>query len=303
MFPRLLVLALLWAITSPAAAEVRIAASLPSLGAVAREVVGDKGSVTVLASPNQDPHTIDGKPSLLLALNRADLLIEAGLDLEAGWLRTLITGSRNPKIQPGQPGHFVAADHAGPILEIPATVDRALGDVHPGGNPHFWYDPTRIAEVSLAIGNRLAVIDPANADVYRANAKRFATELAARTETWKQQMQVFRGRSIVPYHKSMAYMEEWLGLKELGTIEPLPGISPSPSHLAGLILKIRESQPKALVVTEPWHNLRTARTVAEKGGASLAVLPGEAGAVPGTDTYAAWMQAVLDSLKKGFENK
>lgn len=303
MFARILALLALVALAGPASAEVRVVASLPTIGSVAKEVVGDKGSVTVLAPPNQDPHFVDGKPTMMLALNRADLLVRVGLDLERGWLPPLVTGARNGKIQPGQPGDFEATRFAGAPLEANASTDRSLGDVHPGGNPHFWYDPHRVQQMATALGERLAQIDPPNAAAYRANAQRFNGAIGAKLAAWEAQMAPFKGRALVPWHKSLPYLEAWLGLQEFGTVEPLPGISPSPSHLAQLILRMREVKPPAVVISEPWYNLNTARTVAEKAGTKLVVLPGEAGAAPGTDTYAGWMQVVLDRLRAGLEGK
>lgn len=301
MFRRFLGFLLALTLSGTAAAETRVVASLPSLGAIAREVVGDKGTVTVLAPPTQDPHFVDGKPSMMLALNKADLLIDVGLGLEQGWLPPLVTGARNAKIRAGQPGNLNAMTLAGTPLEIPASLDRSLGDVHGGGNPHFWYDPRRVQGVANGVAERLAQIDPPNAAVYRANAAAFAKKIDERLATWEAQMAPHRGRTLVPFHKSLVYLEAWLGLKELATVEPLPGIAPSPSHLAGLILQMRKVQPPPVVVAEPWYNQSTARTVAEKAGAKLVVLPGDVGGAPNTESYVAWMDAVIARLRAGLE--
>jgi len=301
MSARLLAFLLALCTASGAAAETRVVASLPALGAIAREVVGDKGTVTVLAPPTQDPHFVDGKPSMMLALNRADVLIDAGLGLEQGWLPPLLTGARNAKIQPGQPGNVDATALAGAPLEAPASLDRALGDVHAGGNPHFWYDPRRVQQVAGGLADRLAAIDPANAEAYRANAAAFRARIEEKRAGWEAQMAPFRGRALVPFHKSLVYLEAWLGLRELATVEPLPGIAPSPSHLAGLIVQMRKEQPPAVVVSEPWYNQSVARTVADKAATQLVLLPGDVGAAPGTDGYAAWMDAVLSRLREGLD--
>jgi len=289
-------------VAAPAAADVRVVASLPALGSIAREVVGSNGSVTVLAPAEQDPHFADGKPSMILALNRADVLFFAGLGLEAGWLPSIVTASRNAGIQPGRQGSIEAASMI-PLLETGVKADRSLGDVHPGGNPHFWFDPRRVRTVAVAFGEKLAALDAKNAAAYRANAARFAAELDDRIPKWKASMAPYEGRSLVPFHKSLVYLEDWLGLRELGTIEPLPGIAPSPSHLAGLILRIRETKPAPLVVAEPWHNRRTAETVAEKGGVKFVRLPGDVGSVPGKDSYVAHMDELLGRLRAGLEGK
>lgn len=301
MFARLLAFLLVLGVAGTATAETRVVASLPALGAIAREVVGDKGTVTVLAPATQDPHFVDGKPSMMLALNKADVLVDVGLGLEQGWLPPLVTGARNAKIQPGQPGNVDAMALAGTPLEAPASLDRALGDVHAGGNPHFWYDPRRVQQVASGLAERLATIDPPNAAAYRANAAAFRARIDEKLPGWQAQMAPFRGRALVPFHKSLVYLEAWLGLRELATVEPLPGIAPSPSHLAGLIVQMRKEQPPAVVVSEPWYNQNIARTVAEKAGTQLVVLPGDVGGAPGTDSYVAWMDTVLSRLRAGLE--
>ncbi|HEY0840139.1 MAG TPA: metal ABC transporter substrate-binding protein [Vulgatibacter sp.] len=289
--------------SSSAAAEVRLVASLPALGSIAREVVGEKGTVTVLAPAGQDPHFVDGKPSMILALNRADVLLFAGLGLEAGWLPPLVTSSRNAAIQPGAAGSVEATSLVGPLLEADGRADRSLGDVHPGGNPHFWLDPARVQRLALALGEKLAALDPPNASSFRDNSKRFAATLDERIAGWRKEMAPYRGRAIVPYHKSLVYLSTWLGLEEVATVEPLPGISPSPSHLANLILRLRALTAKPVVASEPWHNLRTAETVAQKSDARLVRLPGDVGSVPGKDNYVAHMDEVLARLRAAFDGR
>lgn len=281
-------------------AEVQVVATLPVLGALAEEVVGEHGTVQTLAPPTQDPHFVDGRPTLILRLNRAKLLIHAGGSLEMGWLPTLLTGARNGDIQPGRPGNLDAAALAGPLLEVPQSLDRSLGDVHPGGNPHVWLDPRRARRIAQGIAERLAALDPENAEAYRKNAKRFDEKLAARIEVWEAKMRPHRGKGFVSYHKSLTYLADWLGLKELGTIEPLPGIAPSPSHLASLILEIRKQEPRPIVVAERWHNQRTTRTVAEKAGTQAIFLPGDVGSTKENGDYLSFMDDLLERLAAGF---
>lgn len=287
-------------LSSPAAAKVRIAATIPALGAIAKEVAGPEGSVSVLAPPLQDPHFVDGKPSMILTLNRAQLLIHAGRGLESGWLPPLLTNARNGDIQLGKDGNLDASTVAGPLLEADTPLDRSLGDVHPGGNPHYWLDLRRAPPIADAVAERLARLDPTNATRYRSNAARFRAEVQAKVRGWEQVMAPYRGRGLVPYHKSLVYLEEWLGLKELSTIEPLPGIAPSPSHLAKLILEMRGLDRPPLVVSEPWHNLRTAETVAQKAGAKLVRLPGDVGSIRGKERYLDHMEELLARLRAGF---
>ncbi len=303
MIHRLLVTLLVWAIAGSAAADVRVVASIPALGSIAKEVVGPKGTVTILAPPEQDPHFVDGKPSMILALNRADLLVSAGLGLEVGWLPPLLTGARNAKIQPGRPGYFEASAFAAPLLETHVAADRSLGDVHPGGNPHFWLDPRRAGRIAGGLADRLAATDPANAPAYHANAKRFQAELDGKIVEWEKAMAPFKGRGIVPFHKSLVYLEDWLGLQELSTIEPLPGIAPSPAHLASVIVRLRGSEPPPVVASEPWYSVRTAETVAEKAGLRFVRLPGDVGSIAGKGSYIAHMDELLARLRAGLEGR
>ncbi len=303
MMSRILVALFALTLAGGASAEVRVVASLPVLGSIAREVAGPTGNVTVLAPAEQDPHFVDGKPSMILALNRADLLLHVGVGLEAGWLPTLITGSRNGAIQPGQAGNLDVSTLAGPLLEVGTPLDRALGDIHPGGNPHYWYDARRVRSIASGIAERLAQLDQANAATYRANAARFDGELQKKIGEWETLMRPYRGRALVSYHKSLVYLSDWLGLEKFATIEPLPGIAPSPSHLADLILRIRGTKPAPIVASEPWYNLRTAQTVAEKGGAPFVRLPGDVGSVQGKTTYIAHMDELISRLKAAMEEK
>lgn len=283
------------------AAEVRVVASIPALGALAKEVVGTQGTVEVLAPPTQDPHFVDGKPTLILRLNRADLLIHAGGSLEVGWLPTLLTGARNGDIQPGKLGNLDASTLGGPLLDVPKRLDRSLGDVHPGGNPHVWFDPRRARKIAKGIAERLATLDPERAAAYRANARAFDERLAQAIATWEEKMRPHRGKAFVSYHKSLNYLADWLGLREFGTIEPLPGISPSPAHLASLIQSMREATPTPIVVTERWYNQRTARTVAEKAGARLVVLPGDVGSTKENGAYIPFMEDLLRRIAAAYE--
>src|SRR5690606_6009656 len=236
--------------------------------------------------------------TLVLRLNRADLLVHAGGGLEAGWLPTLLAGARNGGIQPGQPGNLEVVGLAGPLLEVPDELDRSLGDVHPGGNPHVWLDPRRARRIVGGIAERLAELDPDNAEAYRANARRFDARLERAIAGWEEKMRPHRGRGLVAYHKSLTYLIDWLGLEAFGTIEPLPGIAPSPSHLAQLIVRMREAEPKPIVVAERWHNQRTARTVAEKAGAPLVVLPGDVGSTKENGDYLSFIGDLVDRLEK-----
>lgn len=255
------------------AAELEVVATVPDLAALAKAVGGDRVNVTAMSLPTQDPHFVDARPSLALKLAKADALLAVGLDLEVGWLPTLQTGSRNGRIQPGGAGWFVAADHV-QLLGVPAgAVDRAMGDVHPGGNPHFLYDPRAGGKVAAALGEKLAELDPDGADTYRANARALALELAAREAAWLERAAPIRGKSVVAFHDTLVYLQAWVGFDLAITIEPKPGISPDPLHVQRVV-ETGRARGVAAVLQESYYPEGTSRVVAEKIGTGLVVLPG-----------------------------
>lgn len=279
-------------------AQVKVVATTPSLAALAREVGGAHVRVTALARPNQDPHFVDGRPNFVVALHRADLLVHVGLGLEAGWLPPLLTNARNSDIQPGRSGNLEAATVIGSRLAVPrGQIDRRMGDVHGGGNPHFLYDPRHGVRVAQAIAERLAQIDADHAPAYRQASARFAAAMNQRIQQWEQSMAPHRGQPFVGYHRSTVYLASWLGLEEAGFIEPVPGISPNPRHLARLILAMRQNGVR-VVISEPWYNAQNARVVAERSGARFVRLPGGVG-VSGVDSYAALIDRMVQDLRQG----
>ena len=194
-------------------AEIRVAATVPDLAALAREIGGDLVTVRSLSLPGQDPHFVDAKPSLALEMNRADLLLLVGLDLEIGWVPTLLVGARNPKIQPGTRGHLDCSQFV-TRLDVPGqAVDRSQGDIHPGGNPHYLYDPRAAEAVAAGIGERLAQIDPGHADSYRSNREAMIQRLRAARVGWEKALAPFRAAPVVGYHKTWTYLCDWLRLR------------------------------------------------------------------------------------------
>ncbi len=282
-----------------ARAEVDVVATVPTLADLVEQVGGEHVHVRSLALPNQDPHFVEPRPSFVLALHRADLLVYVGLGLEAGWLPGLLAESRNAAIQPGRPGHLDASMFCGPVLGRPGgSVDRTRGDVHPGGNPHYLLDPRRASKVAHAIAERLAHLDPEHAADYRRRLDAFSERLRTRIARWEARMAPYRGRAIVGYHQSLIYLSRWLGLREAGFIEPLPGISPSPRHLAGLILRMRR-EGVHVVLSEPWYDAETTRMVAERTGARIVRLPGGVGS-EGAPTYLDYVARIVGRLGSAF---
>jgi zinc/manganese transport system substrate-binding protein len=271
----LLVLALALASPGAAYAKVKVVATLPSLAAIAKVVAGDDADVSALVSPDQDPHYVDPRPSLVLELARADLLIINGLDLESSWLDPLVTQSRNPKLQPGSAGRFDASV-AVERLEVPlAKPDRAHGDVHPGGNPHYLFDARAGARVALGLGKRLGEIDPAHAAAYSDRSARYASALEKLAAQQRARFETLPAgkRRVVSYHQSLSYLYDWLRIEQVITVEPKPGVPPHPGHVAK-VLKTMKGDKLGVVVQEAFYPKNTSRTLTKLTKGELVVLPG-----------------------------
>jgi zinc/manganese transport system substrate-binding protein len=284
-----------------ASAQIRVVATTPDLGSVAKEIGGDKVSVVALAKPTEDPHYVDAKPSHIVTLNRADALIEGGAELELGWLPPLLENSRNSKISAGAPGRIVASDGV-KMLEIPTSFDRSKGDVHSLGNPHFMIDPVTVRIIARSIASHFAQIDPKNAATYNGNLTRFNTKLDAKYAAWQKELAPYRGARIVTYHKDFVYLADRFGLTVVDELEPKPGISPSPAHLAQVIGKMKATNATVILV-QPFQNRKTAETVARQTGATVLDLPEQPGAAPNTSTYFDMMDNLVHTLAGGLGTK
>lgn len=279
------------------ARDVRVVATVPTLAALAQEIVGEHGRVTSLALHTQDPHFVDARPNLALELARADLLVLTGLELEVGWLPTLLTGSRNGNVQPGAVGYFDASRHVR-VLAVPTVaIDRSMGDIHPGGNPHYHVDPRAARSIVPALAERLGVVDPERAGAYQANAEAFTTALDARIVQWQQQAAGLQGQPIIDFHRSWPYLEDWLGFEIVTDIEPKPGIPPTPKHILHVI-QIAQERDVELIVQESWFPSNVARTVADKAGAQLLVLDAQVD-FQGGQTYTQHIDALVSALTAG----
>lgn len=277
-------------------AKVRVATTIETFADLARRVGGDLVEVTPLGRGYMDPHFVEAKPNLQVVLNRADLLVHVGLDLEIGWLPPLLVGARNPRIQPGTPGNLDASATI-PVLDRPTTkVDRSQGDIHPAGNPHYWIPPDNAVLVATQIAERLGQIDPPNAAAYKANLASFQREVKAREAAWNAAAAPLRGLKVVTYHKSWPYVSQWLGLQEIGYVEPKPGIPPPLTHLYQLVGQIK-SQGAKVVMVESFYSRKTAEEVARLSGAKLCVLPSDVGARPELKDYFALVDAVIGGIK------
>jgi zinc/manganese transport system substrate-binding protein len=268
--------------TTPAHADLRVATSLSDLASVAQFVGGKHVTAQSLCKGYEDPHFVPAKPSLMKSIQHADVFISTGLELDGGWLPLVLPGSRNPKIQPGTKG-FVDASQGVDVLEKPTgTVSRAEGDIHPLGNPHYYADPKNLEIVANHLAQVFSELDAANAAEYAANAKAFQEEMEASLGKWEKEMAPYKGASLVPYHPNFIYFANRFGLKLFSTVEPKPGIPPSPHY----VNQLAESMKKAgitVVVYQPYYNGDACKEVAKRAGGSAVEIATEVGGLPGTD--------------------
>jgi zinc/manganese transport system substrate-binding protein len=265
------VTAMLLVLVSPALAALNVVACEPEWGALAKELGGDQARIYVAATALQDPHRIEARPSLIARARSADLMVCTGAQLEIGWLPLVQQQSGNQKIQSGQPGYFEAAS-AVPLIEKPSSVDRSLGDVHPDGNPHIHLDPRNIERVAGALEERMAQLDPAQAGHYRERGKAFLARWREATERWETRAAPLKGMPLVVYHKDMSYLNNWLGMRAVGALEPKPGLPPSTAHLTQLLDQLART-PAVAVVRAAYNDPRPAEWLAERAKIPAVVLP------------------------------
>jgi zinc/manganese transport system substrate-binding protein len=287
---------------SPAFAELKVATSLTDLASVAEFVGGKHVSVRSLCKGYEDPHFVPAKPSLMKAIQHADVFVSTGLELDGGWLPLVLPGSRNPKIQPGKPG-FVDASEGVNVLEKPVgTVSRAEGDIHPLGNPHYYTDPKNLEVIADHLADVFSRLDPANAADYAANAKAFDERIEAALAKWEQEMAPYKGASIVTYHKNFIYFADRFGLKLFGNVEPKPGIPPSPRHIAELADAMKQAGVK-VVLYQPYYNADASSELANKAGGTAVEIATEAGGVPGTDDVFSKFDVLVSAVAKALSNR
>ena len=266
------------------AQTLNVVTTTEDLAAIAREIGGDKVTATALAKGYQDPHFVDPKPSFILAVSRADLLIVVGRELEIGWLPPLLTSGRNNKVQQGSRG-YLDASLTVRILDVPAgQITRAMGDVHPLGNPHYWLEPGNGRKIALAVRDKLTELSPANAALFAQRYTDFDTRLAAAEKRWDAAMAPYRGTKIVTYHRSWPNFMERFGLNVIDYVEPKPGIPPSPSHTLELIQEMK-AQGVKVVVVEPYFDLKTPQSIATQVSGQVVVLAPSVGGAKEAGDY------------------
>src|SRR5438105_7780096 len=290
----LFILSVICASALVAQAKLNVVATLPDFGSIAKEIGGDKVDVTFMAKPTEDPHFVDARPSFVVQLRDADVLIDGGSELELGWLPPLLQNARNPKIEIGKPGR-VQASQGIRLMNVPTNVTRAAGDVHALGNPHFMSDPIIAKTVAQPIAQAFSAVDSANAAAYDANYKKFEAAINAKLQEWGAAMLPFKGQNVVAYHDSWVYFAHRFGLNIDTFLEPKPGIPPSPSHLAEVIEKMKAQKIKAIII-EPFHDRKIAEKVAGATGAKVVEFAQYPGALPGTDSYVKLIDRLIPNL-------
>ena len=259
------------ALSTTASTTINVFACEPEWSALAQELGGDKVSAVSATTAFQDPHRIEARPSLIARLRNANLVVCSGSELEVGWLPLLLQQSGNARVQPGSPGYLEASQYV-VKLEVPRVLDRSMGDVHPGGNPHIHTDPRNIAKVAAAMAERLAQVDGANAATYRSRAESFDKRWKEATARWEQQAARLKGVPLVEHHKGFTYLISWLGMREVGDLEPKPGIPPTTSHLAELVQQMKQA-PAKMIVYSSYDDPKAAQFLSQRTGIPSVMLP------------------------------
>lgn len=283
-------------VSSAYASTLKVITTTEDLAGITKDIGRDYVEVFSLSRGNENPHYVPPKPSFLLKLRDADLLIAVGLELESGWLPALVQKSRNPKIIEGS-GYLDASQGAIELLEKREKADRSEGDTHPQGNPHYWLDPKNAHGMVRHIAQKLSELLPAQKDYFEAGSKAFSKELSEREKTWDRIAQKFHGAKIVTYHKSWSYFAKRFGLKVVGTIEPKPGIPPSPAHLFDLQNVIRKTNAR-LIIVEPYFDSKLPTAVGGQTGIPVVILPTSTGGVKGADQYFDLIDYNLNQIQK-----
>ena len=266
------------AVAPPAQAALKVLATTADWAALATELGGDQVNVYTATNALQDVHQVDAKPSLVARARTADLVVANGAELEIGWLPVLLQESGNSKIRPGNPGYFEATS-AVKLMDVPTSVDRSQGDIHPLGNPHIQLDPRNVAAVAKALTARLAALDGANAAYYQARGADFQARWQQAMTRWDAAAVPLKGAPVVVIHRDQAYLCRWLGLTQLAAIEPKPGVPPSAGYLGGLVTKLSASKPK-MILANAYNDPKAAQWLSQKVGAPVVTLPFSVGGTP-----------------------
>ncbi len=281
--------------------KLNVVTTTEDLASIGREIGGDRATVDSIARGYQDPHFVEAKPSFILKLQRANVLIVVGRELEIGWLPPLLTQSRNGKIQLGGPGYLDASLNA-EILEIPTgQITRAEGDVHPLGNPHYWLDPENGKRIAKSIADKFSELQPNDRTYFQQQLASFTSRLDTAEKRWLSMMAPYKGTKMVSYHRSFPNFAERFGLEIVGYVEPRPGIPPTPQHTLDLINEMKRQNVK-LALIEPYFDLKTPQAIGRATGAEVLVMPPSVGGVKEvTDYFKLFdydINLLIDAIKK-----
>ena len=277
-------------------AELRVLACEPEWSALAEEIGGDLVKASSATNALQDPHYIQARPSLISKVRRADLVVCSGAQLEIGWLPMLLSKANNPAVLPGKPG-FLEASSVVRRLDVPDNVDRALGDMHPEGNPHIQMDPHNIARVAQALGQRMAEIDPDNAEEYIRGMEDFLERWSEAMAGWEARAQALAGKRVVCHHQSWIYLEAWLKLEEVATLEPVPGIPPTATHLSALLKDLgTDGNGAEWIIRAPFQSAKASEWLEDRTGIPAVMLPLTVGGTEGANDLFSLFDDVLNRL-------
>jgi len=293
---QLALLALSLFMSVQASAALKVLTTVPEWAALAQEIGGDRITAVSATTALQDPHHVDARPSLIARARNADLLIATGAELEVGWLPVVQRESGNARIQVGRPGYFEAAGFVR-LLDVPARLDRADGDVHAAGNPHIQTDPRNFLKIGEALAARMAQLDPANAAAYRSGFTTFAERWRGHLARWEKLAIPLKGVAVVTQHKAWVYLFDWLGLREVGTLEPKPGVEPTIAHLSQLRERTLSSRPR-MVIRAAYNSARPAEWFSAEAKIPIVVLPSTIGGTPEAKDCAALFDDTLARLLK-----
>ena len=294
-----LILAALVFCTGVFAGTIKIVTTTPDMKSIAEFVGGNKVSVSSIATGYQNPHFVDPKPSYIISLTKADLFVTVGLDLETGWSPQLLSSSRNTKIQKGASG-YVDASEGMTLMQVPGSANRAEGDIHIFGNPHYWLDPLNGKTIARNIANGLERVDPANKSFYESNLQSFNTRIDTKMKEWQTKMAPFKGTKIIAYHNEWVYFETRFGLQIVDFMEPKPGIPPTPSQLVKVIKEVKANNIKA-IISSPYFTTTSSDVVSKQTGVKILTLATSAGAFDSIKDYFSLFDYNIDQLTKALK--
>jgi zinc/manganese transport system substrate-binding protein len=282
---------------APVSAALSVFATVPEWGALVEELAGDKAKIYVATNALQDPHHVEAKPSLIARARGADLVVATGAELEIGWLPLVLQQAGNPKVQPGKPGYFEAAAIV-TLLDKPTRLDRADGDIHAAGDPHVQTDPRNIVRIAAPLSARLAELDPENAAWYQSRYKAFSERFNAAIATWEKQAAPLKGTPIVVQHKAFTYLIAWLGLKEVATLEPKPGVEPTTAHLSDVLATLQRT-PAKMVLRAAYQSDRASQWIADRTKINAVTLPFTVGGDDNAKDLYGLFNDTIERLQKG----